>query len=253
MKKIFYGIGQGVMRDFRDRKKIITLCDMQDLTIESTSSQESVTGGNKMTSIADFDKEKEIKISATNATFEDNIMPYLDGFEEKTGVAVFPAVMELTIDSSMAIVLDDSPIEGSVIVNGFKAVQGDAELAKGEYKVSTAEKKITFSSEDVGSDVVVFYEYNSSANTVNYGAKQGSMKKPFEFVYKQPLYDEDSQVAGTMVIVIYKARTTSGFSIEPKHLTPYAPKFEAKALDPKRSDKKVWDCFIDLKSNKSAA
>ena len=39
MKKIFYGVGQGIMRDFRDKKKLITLCDMQDLTIESSASQ----------------------------------------------------------------------------------------------------------------------------------------------------------------------------------------------------------------------
>ena len=69
---------------------------------------------------------------------------------------------------------------------------------------------------------------SSSADTLGYGVKQTSMKKPFEFIYKHSIHDEDSQIVGTLVIVIYKARCTSGFSIDPKHLTPMAPKFEAK-------------------------
>ena len=109
MKKIFYGVGQGIMRDFRDKKKLITLCDMQDLTIESSASQEDVTGGDKITPIASFDKEKEVKISATNATFEERMMDYLEGADQTVGTVVFPGIMELTIDETAKVVLEDTP------------------------------------------------------------------------------------------------------------------------------------------------
>lgn len=248
MKKIFYGVGQGIMRDFRDKKKLITLCDMQDLTIESSASQEDVTGGDKITPIASFDKEKEVKISATNATFEERMMDYLEGADQTVGTVVFPGIMELTIDETAKVVLEDTPLENSIIINDFTEVTGDsADVEAGKYKVDTATKTITFSADDIGKDIVIFYEYNSSADTLGYGVKQTSMKKPFEFIYKHSIHDEDSQIVGTLVIVIYKARCTSGFSIDPKHLTPMAPKFEAKALDPKRADKHIWDYFLDMK------
>lgn len=251
MKKVFYGVGQGVMRDFRDKKKLITLCDMQDFTIESTASQEDLTGGDKIAPIASFDKEKEIKISATNATFEERMMPYLEGAEPKVGTAIFPGIVEATIDETAKIVLDDTPLDGSIIINDFTEVEKDGTVEKGMYSVDTATKTITFNADDIGTDIEIFYEYNSSADTVSYGVKQTSMKKPFEFMYKHPIHDTDTQIVGTVVIVIYKCRCTTGFSIDPKHLTPVAPKFEAKALDPKRSDKNIWTYFIDMNTKKA--
>ncbi len=245
MKQILYGIGKLVLRDYRDRNKIIGFADLQDLTVESSFSKEDITGGNKMFPIASFKKDQALKLSGTNACFDPGMLKYLDGAAEEKGAAKLPGFLEVTIPDDAKVTLEQTPLDGSVVINGFTAVTAEEAPTKGQFKVTTASKEITFASEDVGQAVVIVYEYNGSEKTTEYSVGQKSMSKPFIAEYIFDIYDEDSQATSKGVIRIYKAQCSSGFSIDPKHQSPVSPKFEAEAKDPMRTDQKLWSLFID--------
>lgn len=241
-KQILFGIGKAALRDYADPKKLISLNDMQDLTIESSFSTEDITGGNKMFPIASFPKDKTLKISATNATFNANLIDYLEGAEVSTEEVVLAGMMEVQIPADGNVTLEHTPLADSVLVMGFKV--GEA-AAEGTFAVEG--NKITFASADAGKLANIFYEYAGGTSAVEYGVGQKTMAKPFIFDYTFPIYDEDTQITHYGSLRIFKAKCTSGFSIDPKHNTPVAPKFEANAQDPQRVDGKMWTLSVDGK------
>lgn len=240
MKQILYGVGKSLLQDFRDPTKTIAYSDLQDLSVESSSSKEDITGGDKMFAIASFDKEKAIKVSATNATFSDEMLPYLDGMEAETGAKTLTTYVEVEIPADGIVTLEQTPLAETVIVNGFEKAET---AATGKFTVT--EKNITFDATDAGKLVNIVYDYTSGANTKEYSVTQKSMKKPFRFTHRVPIYDEDSQPIANLQLVIYKAQCSSGVKFDLKHQTPFAPQFEAEAKDASRADKKLWSCYIE--------
>lgn len=241
-KQILYGIGKAALRDYADPTKLISLNDMQDLGIESSFSTEDITGGNKMFPIASFPKDKSLKISATNATFNIGLIDYLEGAEVSTTKVVLADMMEVKIPEDGVVPLNHTPVADSVLVMGFTA--GEA-AAEGAFAVEG--DKINFATTDAGKLANIFYEYEGSESAVEYGVGQKTMAKPFIFDYTFPIYDEDTQITHNGHLRVFKAKCTSGFSIDPKHNTPVAPKFEANAQDPQRVDGKMWSLSIDNK------
>lgn len=241
-KQIIYGIGRAVLRDFTDKTKIIDYTDLQDASFESSYSKEDITGGNKLFPIASFKKDTAVKVSATNATFHPEMIEYMDGATTTVGAAQMMDIKEVLIPANGVVTLDYKPVDGTVLVKGFKA---DTTPAAGKFVVAPASKTVTFATADAGKSTVILYEYMGSTSTTNYSITQASMSKPFEFDYLFDIYDDNSQITHKGLIKVYKMQTTSGFSIDPKHQSAVAPKFEAEAKDPLRADGHLWDFFID--------
>ena len=241
-KQILYGIGKAAIRDYANPKKLISLNDMQDLTVESSFSAEDIVGGNKMFPIASFPKDKALKISATNAVFNPELIEYLEGAEISTEEVILSGMMEVKIPEDGVITLEHAPIADSVLVMGFEAAET---ASAGKFAVAEETKKLTFATDDAGKLANIFYQYEGSENAVNYGITQKTMAKPFIFDYTFPIYDEDTQITHYGTLSVYKAKCSSGFSIDPKHQTAVAPKFEANAQDPQRLDGKFWNLAID--------
>ena len=241
-KQIIYGIGRAVLRDFTDKTKIIDYTDLQDASFESSYSKEDITGGNKLFPIASFKKDTAVKVSATNATFHPEMIEYMDGATTTVGAAQMMDIKEVLIPANGVVTLDYKPVDGTVLVKGFKA---DTTSAAGKFVVAPASKTVTFATADAGKSIVILYEYMGSTSTTNYSITQASMSKPFEFDYLFDIYDDNSQITHKGLIKVYKMQTTSGFSIDPKHQSAVAPKFEAEAKDPLRADGHLWDFFID--------
>ena len=240
-KTILYGIGKAAMRDYVNPKKLIAFSDMQDLAVESSYSAEDITGGNKMFPIASFPKDKSLTISATNATFNWGLLEYLEGSEVKTGEEVIMAgMMEVKIPANGEIKLEHTPIADSVLVMGFEA--GETPAAN-VFKVEG--DTITFVANDAGKLANIFYQYKGSEAATSYGATQKTMAKPFVFDYTFPIYDEDTQITHYGTLSIYKAKCTSGFSLDAAHQTAVTQKFEAAAQDAQRLDGHLWDLAID--------
>lgn len=242
MKQIIYGIGKAVLRDFKDPSKIIGFTDLQDLSFESSYSTDPITGGNKMFPIASFKKDTAVKVSATNAVFNPEMIEYMDGAKTEKKAAQLPDLKEVLIPADGVVVLDNKPVEGSIVVNGFESAEM---AAAGKFTAAAETKTVTFAAADAGKQVVIFYEYMGSANTTAYSVSQDSMSKPFELDYMFDVYDEDTQITHKCVIKVYKMQTTSGFTIDPKHQSPVAPKFDAEGRDAMRPDGHFWDFYID--------
>lgn len=241
-KQIIYGIGKAILRDFKNRKKVIGFADLQDLSVESSMSKEDITGGNKMFPIASFKTDQALTVSATSATFNPEMVEYLDGADVTTGAVARTGFKEVAIPETKEVELEKTPVEGTVIINGYTLATDDSPIAK-QYKIEA--KKITFNEADVGDVIIIVYEYNSQETNTEYSVTQKSIAKPFEFNYIFDIYDEDSQISHEAELRIYKAQSTSGFSIDAQHRSPYAPKFEAEAKDAQRADGKLWSLFID--------
>lgn len=236
--QIIHGIGKAILRDFKDSAKVIAMTNMQDLSLESGYSTDDITGGNKMFPIASFKQDQTLNGSATNATFNADLLPYLDGADvAKNAKVTLSDIMEVAIPEELTITLDVEPT--NVFINGFE--KGES-AAAGTY--SLAGSVITFAEADKGKVVEIVYDYESNTAT-EYSVTQTSMSKPFAFDYIFPIYDEDTQITHKGLIKIYKAQCTSGFSINPQHRTAFAPKFEFSARDAKRADGKMWSLFID--------
>lgn len=240
-KFIVHGIGKSVLRDFKNPKKVISFVDAQDLSVESSSSKEDITGGNKLFPIASFKQDQALACSLTNATFDSGLMEYLDGAEVKTGAAVrMTDIMEVAIPEDGAVKLNNTPVADTIVVNGFEA--GDV-AAAGTYKV--AEDTLTFAAADAGKVVAIVYEYESSTEATEYSVGQASMSKPFIFETVFPVYDEDTQIKYNCMLKIFKAQCTSGFKLNLQHRAPFAPQIEFEARDAKRPDGKLWTLVVD--------
>lgn len=240
--QIIYGVGKAVLRDFKDRTKVIGLATLQDLNIESSSSQDDITGGNKMFPIASFKKDMAIKVSGTNATFSGDLVEYMDGAKVSTGATAMTGFLEVSVPSTGIVTLEQTPVENSVYVVGF--TKGET---AGANKFSVSGKNVTFDKSVAGQVVSIVYEYTSTENTKEYSVVESSMSKPFEFSYLFPIYDEDSQIIAQGEVRIYKAQCTSGFKIDAKDKTASTQTFEASARDAQRADGKFWSLFIDGK------
>lgn len=241
-KFIIHGIGKSVMRDFKDPKKVISFVDAQSLSVESNSSKEDITGGNKLFPIASFKQDQTLACSLTNATFQAGLMEYLDGANVTTGVAVnMTDIMEVAIPADGKITLNNTPISGTIIVEGFEVTEGSA--AEGKYVV--AEDELTFATADAGKVVNIVYEYQSNTKAEQYSVGQASMSKPFIFETIFPVYDEDTQVKHICMLKIFKAQCTSGFKLNLQHRAPFAPQIDFEARDAKRPDGKLWTLVVD--------
>lgn len=240
--QIIYGVGKAILRDFKDRSKVIGLATLQDLGIESSNSQDDITGGNKMFPIASFKKDMAIKVSGTNATFNGDLVEYMDGATITVGATAMTGFMEVAVPTGGVVELDNTPNESSVYVVGYEKAES---VAEGKFSVSG--KKVSFDTSAVGEVVSIIYEYTSTDNAKEYSVNEQSMSKPFEFSYIFPIYDENSQIVAQGEVRIYKAQCTNGFKIDAKDKTASTQSFEASARDPQRADGKFWSLFIDGK------
>lgn len=252
MKQIIHGIGKAIVKDFKDKSKIIAFADLQDVSFESSYTKEDITGGNKLAPIASFKKDSNIKVSATNATFNVEMIEYMDGATKTVGAVTLPDFKEIiipegaTTDANPTVELDHKPIAAtSVVVQGFTQADSAETVAQGKYFVDVTTKTITFAKEDIGTQVSIIYDYTSSEEAVDYSITQSSMSKPFQFEYIFPIYNDDTDITHTAVIRVYKMQTTSGFKLDAKHQSAFAPKFDAEAKDPMRVDGHMWDFYID--------
>lgn len=240
MKQVLHGIGRLILIDFNDPSKVIAYSDLQKFTVESSFSSDDITGGNKLFPIASFKKEQALKCSATNATFDSGIIPYLDGGEVATGAVDLTDFIEVAIPEDGEVTLSQTPTKVTVI--GY--TKGSDTPTTGQY-VWTTGKTVKFATEDAGKVVVIMYDYRSTANAVQYGITQKSMNKPFKAIYNFDIYNEDTVITHKGSIVVYKAQCTSGLKLDLAHQTAFAPEFSFDARDAKRQDGKLWDFTID--------
>jgi hypothetical protein len=244
MNQILYGVGSSILRDFLDEKKVVALSKLKDVTISGTANDEKVYGGDNPYALATFPKDKAITISATNATFSLNMLNVTQGAEMTTGVAVFTDVAGIMIPSNGQVTVDHE-IVGDPIIEGFTKATDLATIAKGQYFVDTTDATlIHFAAADAGVEVDIVFDWETSADAQTLSVGKDTLAKPFKFIHRIPVYDDNNRIVAQGQLVVYKAQAKNAFEFNLQAQTAFAPKIELEALDPKRMDKKLWDFTI---------
>ena len=244
MTQILYGVGKSILRDFKDETKVIALSKLKNVSIEATASDEKIYGGDSPYPIASFPKEKSITVSAENAVFDMKLLNATQGANMVAGAVKFDEVIEIIIPADGQVNLDFEPIDGSLIVDGFTA--GVTTPTAGQFVIDgTDASLVKFAVDDAGKEVTIIYQRNSGATTNTMSIYKETLAKPFKFIHRIPVYDEDNAVVGHAQLIVYKAKSNNQFSFGLQPQTAFAPKVDFEALDPKRPDGKLWDFSIE--------
>lgn len=244
MAQILYGVGKSILRDFKDETKIIALSKLKNVSIEATASDEKIFGGDSPYPIASFPKEKSITVSAENATFDMKLLNATQGANMVTGAVKFEEVIEVIIPADGQVNLEFEPIANSVVIEGF--TKGETTPTAGQFVVDSVDTSLLkFHAGDAGKEVTIIYQRNSGATTNTMSIYKETLAKPFKFIHRIPVYDEDNAIVGHAQLVVYKAKSNNQFSFGLQPQTAFAPKIDLEALDPKRPDGKLWDFSIE--------
>lgn len=245
MNHILYGVGQSILRDFMDESKVIGMTKLQNVTISGTGSETDVFAGDNPFPWTSFPTDKAITVTAQSANFSLKQLNITQGASVTTGTAVFTEVVEVLIPADGQIALDHEAIAGSVVVDGFTEASDLATISAGQYFLDTTDGKLLhFAPDDAGQEVEIVYEWNTEATAETLSVLKDTFAKPFKFIHRIPIYDDNSQIVAQGQLTVYKAKANNSFEFNLQRQTAYAPSLELRALDPKRADKKLWDFTI---------
>lgn len=241
MKQILFGVGNAVLKDYTDPTKILALTKLKDVAIYFSGEEEPITGGDGILPIAYFPRDKAIQVTATNALFDIKMLEATQGTESATGSVAMTEFIDVEIPADGIVQLDYIPNDGTVAIDGFEEV--DITPTAGKFQV--VDDTLVFAVADAGKAVVGVYERPSSTSATTVSGKLDVFAKPFVFIHRIPIYDENTTIVAQGQLTVYKAKSDSSFEFNYQSKTAYAPRLVLNALDAKRSDKKLWDFTID--------
>lgn len=265
-KRILYGVGTANCIDLDDKTETIAFGKLQDLTISFSSDSEEINGGDDPYPITEFPKTRTITVTAKDAMFDIDLFKFSQGAEaQEVKDGEMLEQIYFAVEEDGTITLPHTPVEGSVVVNGFTngadASAGTEEEAEGTEGSQTdakktftvAENKLTFDKSVAGETVTgYYYRKIKGTGTITSGYKT-KFPKPFKFVHRIPVYDDNNQIVQQAQLTIYKAKSDNSLEINHAPQTAYAPQLSIKALDPKRADGKLWDYTIENVDPKDAS
>lgn len=245
MKQILYGVGKSILKDFVDPTKVLGLSKLKDVSVAMSGSEEEVTGGDSPYAITTFPKDKSVTIKATNALFSMKMLNATQGTEVIKGQVNFHEVIDFLIPADGIASVEHTPIAETTTIDGFVRVDDVVDLATGKFYVDTTNSVIKFDTSDAGKDAEGVYQWQSSSNAETLSVLKDSVAKPFTFIHRIPVYDDNSKKVAEGQLIVYKAKSKGDFNFNFAPQTAFAPELELTALDPKRPDKKLWDFTID--------
>ena len=240
MKTIIYGIGEAALIDLADENKIIGFSKLQDLAIDMSAETDEVRGGDDPYPITEFPRTNNITITAKDALFRIDQVALTQGtVSSKKATFDMTEFLDFRVPADGIVDLPEEPVEGSIVITGFEKADAPA---KGKYKVEG--KKITFHADDANKDVSGLYKVKRDKNVNSTAGIKGKFPKPFKFVHRVPIYNDENQIVQQLEFTIFKCKSDSNFNFNLSQQTAYAPEVSLKALDPKRPDKKLWDITV---------
>ncbi len=240
-KTILYGVGTANCIDLDDKFETIAFGKLQNLTINFSSDSEEINGGDDPYPITEFPKTRSITVTAQDAMFDVDILKFSQGAEAKE--LKDEQMLEqiyFVVEEDGTMTLPKEPIDGTVAINGFSATATDEKK-----KFTVAKNKITFDKSVAGQTVTGYYYRKSSGKGSITSGFKTKFPKPFKFVHRIPVYDDNNQIVQEAQLTIYKAKSDNSLEISHAPQTAYAPQLSIKALDPKRADGKLWDYVVE--------
>jgi len=247
--QILYGVGKTLLRKFTDQNEIIAMAKLKNVSIDFSANEEAVTGGDSSYAIATFPKDKAIKVSAESAVFDLSMLNATQGADVTVGAVVFSDVETVLIPSDGIINLTNTPISASLTIPNFTSMSASGTVETGKYwQDATDAKKITFATADAGKEVDIVYTWTSTATTQTIDIYQETLSKPFTFIHRIPIYDDNNDVVADGQLTIYKAKASNNFNFNLQAQTASTTKIELTAQDPRRSDGKMWSWSMSPRS-----
>lgn len=244
---ILYGVGNAILRDFTDLSKIIALTKLKNLSIDTSSNEEKIYAGDDPYPWASFPKDKAIKITADNVSFDMKVLSATQGVDYVTGVSTMTEISNIIIPEDGIVMLGYVPNDGTLSIDDYVSVADIASVATGKYfQDTTDKKKLIFSVDDKGKEITIIYERPTGDNAQIMSIMKESLSKPFKFIHRIPIYDNNNKIVGNAQLTIYKCRSNNAFTFNYQQYTAFAPKIEFEALNPQRPDGKLWDFVIEM-------
>lgn len=240
-QRVLYGVGKSILRSISDPNEILALSKLVNVTIESSVNEDDLYGGDSPYPFVSFPTDRAITVTAENATFDIKMLSFAQGAELTTGVVTMHDVMNIAIPDECTVELHEGA--KNVVVLGFTKVDDSESLTAGQYVVES--NVVTFAAEDVGKEVDIVYEYPSSDKAQTATNTEQTLSKPFTFIHRIPIYDDNSKIVGEGQLIIYRAKASNSFTFDFERQTAFTPNLELRALDAKRADGKLWDFTID--------
>lgn len=242
-KQILYGVGKSILRSITDPTDILALSKLANVSVESTGNEDEIFGGDSPYAFASFPTDKAINVSAENATFDIKMLSFTQGAKITTGAVTMHDLMSVAIPEDLSIVLNEGAT--NVVVLGYTLAESAEALAAGEYFYDEAANTVTFADADIGDEVDIVFEYESSADAQTASNTEDAFAKPFTFIHRIPVYNDESVLVGQGQLIVYRAKANNSFTFDFERQTAFAPNIELRAMDAKRADGKLWDFTID--------
>lgn len=249
-KKSFFlnGVGNGYL--LGNDGSLLPLMEMQDMTIEISSTMEQIYGGDGLFALSSFVKEKSTSFTFTNATFSLDMLKVGQGATISQGGEVFgnDTIVVTKGTGSLSVTANIDVASVVAVCDGVPLSRVVSNPSQGEFSVTTG-GVLTFADKEEGKVVDVRYIYfDNNAETAD--ILTTSVPGFVELHHKSsPLEQPD----GTVIEVhtrIFKARSDGKIQIDFKRGTAFAPKMTFQSVDPRREDKKfVSIVFKNLEGN----
>lgn len=242
---VLHGVGKGLVV-YQDGSTI-PFTSAQSVSIEITSTDEDVYGGDGLFPIFSFIKEKGGSLKITNATTSTRHLQITQGADiVKTGAKALmfsdvktPGSGTCTLSKTSGIDVDS--VTCTKVESGEALVRVDGEPADGQFSVTEAGVvKVDANLKEA----LDFSYYYTSENAVS--AKLATNAIPGVVEYRHHLVTED--VDGKKYNVyfrVYQAKCSGAFQFNMERGTASAPTLEFKLLDPKREDNAFLDYTIE--------
>lgn len=242
---VLHGVGKGLVV-YQDGSTI-PFTSAQSVSIEITSTDEDVYGGDGLFPIFSFIKEKGGSLKITNATTSTRHLQITQGADiVKSGAKALmfsdvktPGSGTCSLSKTAGIDIDS--VTCTKVESGEALVRVDGEPTEGQFSVTEA--GVVKVNEGV-TEALEFSYYYTSDKAVS--AKLATNAIPGVVEYRHHLVTED--VDGKKYNVyfrVYQAKCSGAFQFNMERGTASAPTLEFKLLDPKRDDNAFLDYTIE--------
>ena len=243
---VLHGVGKG-MAVYQDGS-VVPFANAQDISIEISTTEEDVYGGDGLFPILSFVKEKGGTVKITNATTTvDHLKLTQSATVDAETAKAFkfsdvktPTSGTCTLSVTTGVDVDSVTCVDTVTGKALTRVTGSV-VKTGEFSV-TAVGVVTVDS--ALEDKLDFSYFYTSAKAVTATVPTNGLPGTIE--YRHHLVTED--VDGKKYNVyfrIYKAKCSGKFTFDLKRGSASAPALEFKLLDPKRDDNAFMDYTIE--------
>lgn len=208
-----------------------------------------ISAGWSFAALAKIPKSSKIEIKVSNAEFSMNQMAISTGADIVVGASEYNKFGDIYfVDVSNKITIPEVIVAGSVRINGFTEI-ADVVATK-TFKVTVAADSTTiqfFTDVVKDTEIKLSYKVTTPATTVSLSAKVTSVPGSGEFVMTFPIYNSDTVESGIWAngqFIIYKASIAQSFTAGGNYKNASKFDLSATALNPQRSDHKLWDFII---------